>query len=266
MCNINLIYKKDKVKTAKTVDIMNKMSFYSFLSNRDGEGFIDSDLKIHKSDKKLYLTGEDYFIVGHQRLSTSGSKDMLHPHESDNFLMMHNGIFYGISDKNNSDSRIYLNKLEEKYVLLNYDIKKALTEIHKEINGSYSIVLYEKKNNRWLYYKNNKTSFYMFNSKNYMIASTKKENVDMVLLNYINEFNYENFNNDFKRIFMVKSDIVYNLLTMKKLFKLKSKEIEIKSSSYGTDFNDEHFYQWFAKLNEKRNKDKFYNNELYNYY
>jgi len=180
MCNINLIYRKDKTASYKIPELMNIISFYSFVDNNDGEGcvyFLNDDLLIKKSVNKLRYSKPTWFLVSHQRLATSGyNAKNIHPIETKDLLILHNGVIYDFGDEEKSDT-YYLAEMLQKHYKKYKDVSKAVRRITKEIYGSYSVVVIEKKTKKVFYFKNDRTNMFILNSKNYIIMSTERANV-----------------------------------------------------------------------------------------
>ena len=184
MCNINVIYNKQKEEDVKINNLMNSMSYKSSLRNEDGEGYVSLNHKgmhIKRSMKKIIYRKLCYFLVTHQRLGTSGVKTLrnAHPHENKHFILIHNGVLCGVgSDEKKSDTKLYLEILTKEYKKTK-DTLKAIRNIHKKkVNGSYSIVLYDKAKNKFIYYKNDRTTMYYIENRKYRILSTEISNVE----------------------------------------------------------------------------------------
>lgn len=182
MCNINVIKRKDEYPDKKVNDCMNVLSLYSFASNSDGEGYISfsgNKILVNRDLNKIDYSKipNSHFLMSHQRLSTSGfSFNNTHPHEGEHFILQHNGIFSGLGDKEKSDTRFYLEKLESEFKK-SKNVIKAICETNKSVNGSYSIILFDKKTKKVYYYKNSVTSMHILEDKKYLVMSTVEKNV-----------------------------------------------------------------------------------------
>lgn len=212
MCNINLIKRKDGKLLDTTNRFMELVSWNSWLTNHDGEGFIafknDKDIEVKRSLKKIdYISQKTYStIISHQRYTTSGGGlNNTHPHSTKNFVLQHNGVFIGYGDKSKSDTRYYCEKLEENYQETK-DIIKAILETNKLFSGSMSIILLDKNTGKVYYYKNSSTTMYFLDSKKYFFMSTVHNNL-MIAKRFFN------LSNDIKS---VDEDIIY-LVTSKGL-------------------------------------------------
>ncbi len=184
MCNINIIVNKSE-KYKNLLFVLNSITKESFKNNNDGEGFIEIDKKgeifIKKDVNKIKYNKEKInIILTHQRKSTSGfGAENTHPHESKNFLMLHNGVIFNESDHKKSDSRIYLDNLQKIYNNLGNTIN-SIKKSENSLFGSYSIVLFDKKHKNIYYYKNDLTSMYFIDTNDVLIMSTDLNNMLLV--------------------------------------------------------------------------------------
>lgn len=258
MCHINIIKRKDEYCDDNINYYMDIVSWNSFSSNDDGEGYIgftSRKLLVDRSlNKILYKNlGKFHTLITHQRFATSGfNLSNVHPHESKNFILQHNGVFTGLGDKNISDTKCYLDKLEEYYIESN-DIITSIKRLSVEIHGSYSIVLLSKKTNRVYYYKNSSTNMYILEDKNYIVMSTSNNNLKIarILLNIKS------------KIKEVNPDILYELTTtgLKFITRILPKVKRVKYTSL-TDFpstkamNDYDNY-WNDKLSNYTDESKY---------
>lgn len=182
MCNINIIKRKDEYPDEKINTCMDVISIYSFASNDDGEGYIGITSNHTRTDRSLNKIQYNkltpfHTLITHQRLTTSGPGiNNTHPHEGKNFILQHNGIFHGIGNNDKSDTKIYLETLEQEYKKT-LNVIDAIKEVHKKVTGSYSIILYDKNTEKIYYYKNSTTSMYKVEDKKYIAMSTDKKNL-----------------------------------------------------------------------------------------
>jgi predicted glutamine amidotransferase len=183
MCNINLIINKNRKISGKIANVMDVISYKSFLSNSHGEGcfFIQGkEPIIMKSEKKIiYRNIPSWIIATHQRFATSGhSIDYIHPFENENIILMHNGVIQNEAQrkKDESDTFGMFTAIGE-----TADTEKALISNIKNyvsnFEGSYSVLIYHKHTEKIFYFKNSRTDFYFTENNNYLIASTDKNNV-----------------------------------------------------------------------------------------
>ena len=121
MCHLNIIKRKDEYCDENINYYMDIVSWNSFISNHDGEGFIgftSRKMLLDRSVNKILYKNLDKFhtLITHQRFATSGfNLSNVHPHESKHFIIQHNGVFTGLGDKDKSDTRCYLESLEEHF-------------------------------------------------------------------------------------------------------------------------------------------------------
>lgn len=248
MCHINLIKRKDEYCDTRINFYMDVVSWSSFRSNSDGEGYIGFDSRkfiVDRTIGKIVYNELPAFhtIISHQRYSTSGfTLSNTHPHESKDFILQHNGVFHGIGDKEVSDTKIYLSRFQELYNLTN-DILVCIKTLDKEISGSYSIVLFDKNTERIYYYKNSSTAMFILDDKKYLVMSTAKNNLEIAKM-------YFKMKSSIKE---VHSDILYEITThgLKFLSRIKPKEKKVL-----------HLNTFFANEFSKNNYDDYWNKKM----
>lgn len=216
MCNINFLYsKKGRLKDNRIIPILESITAFSFKTNDEGDGFLlDDGFIAKKSQKMLYYNFKDRikksrWIVSHQRIATSGRNDSnTQPLRYKDFVLIHNGIIWNLGDKDNSDSKNLLkNIVDGKFN------QKTFKKQIEGIDGSYSIFFFDIKRKEMYYFKNYSTDFYVCENKNYIFASTSKENAEfcrnVLNLGKIKEVKEEKVfilkDNQFKRIFDFKA-------------------------------------------------------------
>ena len=178
MCNINIIKNWKGKKSAKITEAMNVVSYHSYVSNDDAEGWFGDNYKVTKSVEKQIMSGKHSFIVSHQRRSTSGKNaDMAQPLESENFILTHNGIFTGLGNEKVSDTYEYLQSLEKLYKETDNTIT-SIKQLNKVTAGYYSVVLHNKKTGETYYYKDTGAQMFFVSTDTWFLASTKKDNVE----------------------------------------------------------------------------------------
>ena len=173
MCHLNVLISKDKNRE-RLANIYNSFGngvASSYADNPDGAG-VYCDGKITKSFdfvdmidfKSLFMKKKA--IITHQRIATSGySVDGLHPFESERFVLIHNGILshsrYN-SMKNFSDTYAF-NEHLIKYFKKNNNIIKTIKRLTNGETGSYSVIIYDKKINKYYYFKSKYTDIKICN-------------------------------------------------------------------------------------------------------
>lgn len=220
MCNINIIRSKKGELSGKALSCINTMGFMSSTHNRDGSGMLarepNGTIAIsHNPKGKVRVVGRYNLVATHQRLSTSGHNGKnTHPFTRKHFALMHNGVFWGIGTQDKSDTAKYCDLLEDA-MQGGKNLIEAIKEVHKETSGSFSILLYDRDNKRFLYYKNSQTSFYGLSHPMYDIYSTDEDNLEFAkwFLRL----------KDAKKI-KFEPDTIYNLETREKLGTITEKE------------------------------------------
>jgi hypothetical protein len=183
MCHINVIYRKDRVQSRKLAQYMDFASYMSFKYNNDGEGYIGFTgknlLKQDRSFFKLrYAPDKFWFLASHQRYKTSGDGiDNVHPHETKDLIIEHNGIFYAMGDKEKSDTKKFAEMLQERYEKLSGKLVDAISELMPEVNGSYSVLVMNKNDRKVYYFKDRATNMYKLEDDKFLIMSTDDDNV-----------------------------------------------------------------------------------------
>ncbi|MCD6381379.1 MAG: hypothetical protein J7L43_00160 [Candidatus Aenigmarchaeota archaeon] len=238
MCNINIVIKKDRIPTAKTLDILNTTSAVSWMTNSDSEGFINYHSKenytLLRSLKKLSFSGKGWFCASHERIATSGGakpESNIHPFETKYFLLFHNGVFWEFGDINESDTKQFLDYLTDEYEKHDKNLLKTLKTILPKVSGSFSILLYEKLNDRWVYFKESGTYFYQLKTKEYRVFSTSEEALQLANIIYFEEKG---------KIKEVQPYTIYELPTFKPLTTFK--ECISYSTYYGKEWDDYGYY------------------------
>jgi len=220
MCNINIIKNKTG-KNKNLLGLLNTMTQNSFYYNNDGEGFIaltdTNQVFIGKSAEKIKYKNPNFkTIITHQRKSTSGySFNNIHPHETEHFLLIHNGIVHNDNTIEKSDSRIYVEDLEKEYNKTG-NVVQAIKRLSKKTMGSYSIVIFDKKTQDIYYYKEFMTNMFYVDTKDILIMSTSEANV---------AYACSVLKIDENLILPVKDDIIYKITnTLEQVDKLDQPE------------------------------------------
>lgn len=242
MCNINLILNKKNKATYELAECMNTMSLYSFVNNDDGEGYIGirdnpTQASYAKSKKKLKYTGMYKFLATHQRLSTSGHTfENIHPHKADGFLLMHNGVMWGLEDTkrdfSKSDTRVYTEMLEAEYKK-DKNMVRAIKDTVEKVSGSYSILIMEEETGQLYYFKEDSTKMYIIENEDWLIMSTSFDNI---------KYAQFHFNID-EKVFQIKPNkiVAIGSYGTKIIGKFDAKKVY---KYYGNYYNEHEFYGW----------------------
>jgi len=225
MCQIQVLYKLKSNLNENDLEEFYKLMCYGSLHNNDAWGIFNSKFSMKKSggfNKSLIKSDlKDKFIVGHNRLTTSGenlSNDGLgivwntapfpinyftkkrqeqinhHPFILNDLVLVHNGIIsnasslrkeYNIKSRIQTDSYVILYLID--YYLNKNDktdrtdkIINAIQRTTRRIDGSYSVILYDKKTMNLFYFKNFQTDFNFKITNDVLIGSTMENNLDYV--------------------------------------------------------------------------------------
>ena len=133
------------------------------------------------------------FLIGHNRLATTGDEKLNknnHPFETSNLMLVHNGVIsnhdslkgnFALDYPEETDSAIIIH-LMEAYLEQDYSIVRAIKETAESLQGSYSVMVYYKPENKIFYFKNSSTSFAFMKTitktgKISLYGSTKTQNL-----------------------------------------------------------------------------------------
>lgn len=161
---------------------MNVASFNSWNTNNDGEGmlgFRTKHINKYRSVHKLIYRQGYWLLATHQRFGTSGTKGVenAHPFETDHLVLMHNGIISGLGTKDASDTKVYVDILENEYQK-DLDIAQAINRTNLACGGSYSVIVYVKGTGKVYYYKNSGTRMSAIMGEDWLVMSTDSQNVE----------------------------------------------------------------------------------------
>lgn len=210
MCEIQLIKKLD----GKSLTIEDKNMFVDMLRlgstyNSHAYGLFYPKGIVFKSEgitdvDKITDILDDVrtdLLVGHNRYQTKGDSKFNynnHPFETNNFLVVHNGVL-----RNDEALKTHWNLTYEPLVdsyIIPALLEKFLSEVKTELNvvnqviiptlqelyGSYSVVILYKPDNTLFYAKSSSTKFTFaltkIDGKEYIFGSTDKENISIQLM------------------------------------------------------------------------------------
>lgn len=199
MCNINILLKtdaycKDKDDVLEVVGFIQSVTANSYSSNNHGDGIFTSSGKIAKSISKvnaLLLSkdiGKSNYIITHQRLSTSGLDEDVHPFIFGDFVMVHNGVIHSYAKGQHSDSynlfkefnEFFLAEMSTGATSRQNGVVLALQKQFKEIytSASFSIAIYDNIDKVMYYFKNTGKYINLFSSDNALFMTTSSANED----------------------------------------------------------------------------------------
>lgn len=217
MCQIHFIYNKQGIDNKDLDELTKLLCFGSLSKNRDAWGIFNNKKIIKKSgefnpefiDNSL-INGK--FLIGHNRLSTSdvgpileigklfkreGKKDkeiQHHPFKIGDLTIVHNGIItnasslfkkYDLKTQIRTDSYIIIHLIDYYLKLSNKENRRlkmidAIQKTSKKIQGWYSVILYDKKDDTLYYFRSEYTYFHFNLSNDILIGSTEKINLDYI--------------------------------------------------------------------------------------
>jgi hypothetical protein len=193
MCQLHFICNPKGTIGATDINFLKSKLRSAANFNSDGWGLFGSvggQDKVSKKAEKFEdadLSGfiGAKFIVGHNRLATSGLKDEnnTHPIVLENVIIAHNGIVAGRGNKQKSDTwKIAMSINAQAGVI---DEVKLLESVFSRESGSFSIFVYFRKTGHLYYFKNESTEF-MFkllqrhNGQFTIVGATKCNNYELV--------------------------------------------------------------------------------------
>lgn len=122
--------------------------------------------------------------IGHTRWATHGKPtlDNAHPHSSEHFTLVHNGIIENeeelrnkylkdISFKSQTDTEVIV-KLIEKFYETDNDIKSILSRLTEELKGSYALAILNKNTPETIYALKNKSPLIIGKGKDFNILAS----------------------------------------------------------------------------------------------
>lgn len=237
MCNLNFIVQKKK-GNIELVSLVNTMTNISYETNSDGDGtYFDSENLLVKSDKKINLLRYSKqikgskFILSHQRLATHGrTKRYTQPFKSKRFIFLHNGIMSKFSNGVYSDSYGFFRKFIKTFNRLNNVPKSVKKLLDGDYKGSYSILIFDKKEKELFYFKNSGTNIHIHisNDNKFLFGTTSYTNGNILKILYPNT--------KFRKL-KVKNNTIYKIfiderVNFKATGKIKTKKINYSFSGW----------------------------------
>lgn len=114
----------------------------------------DTFLARNAKEIKAALDGVNVGIIGHNRYATMGAntRPNAHPFKFDNIVGVHNGVI-GRSELNNLPTKTS-HEVDSARLFLNID-EHGLDRSIKDVDGDWALVWYDKKENKFFFYRNN---------------------------------------------------------------------------------------------------------------
>jgi len=165
MCNIHFIMPIGMTLEKEHAHELVKMLERSGKTNKDGYGIFTANAKLkhprqytntkYMEDKITEQILGNRFVIGHNRLITSGekTKDNTHPIETENLIYVHNGHisnYKQINDELSFDSKA-IGYVIEQELESDSDVVKAITNGLAKLSGYLSAFIYHKPSSK-LYY------------------------------------------------------------------------------------------------------------------
>lgn len=207
MCQIQFIRKKGECLTRRDIAEFFKLMELGSLDNNCAFGFFN-DKVFHKHEGRFHLGNfqkhaqllNSQFIVGHNRLATTGHKDKTynnHPFRLNDFTLVHNGTIDNYAELR-ANHNIQTSIETDSYVILwliNYYFEQsdgnrqqrictAIQKTAQKLSGSFSVLLHDRGTDDLYYFKNRLTSFaFCLFDDAVLIGSTNPVNLEHVYLN-----------------------------------------------------------------------------------
>ncbi len=230
MCQIQLIFNTDKEKLNNTdINEFIKLMMLGNVNNSDSFGYFNSFIEYKDSgdfvleNLDLRLLKESNFVIGHNRYATGNAEAKKnrnnHPFIFNDFVLVHNGVIdnnkelrnkYNMRHKIKTDSFTVLYMISKEFEKDNSRISrekkiiKAIKKTTKQLDGSYSIFLYDRREDQVYYFKNAMTSFtFALLNHNILVGTTDYQNLNYIYLN-------KEFKQDIQEI-KIEDDHIYKI-------------------------------------------------------
>jgi len=256
MCNINALFVRKKIGTI--TPFLMAVSSHSFVANDNGEGiFTSSNNLVHKQlDKINYFKfssdiEKSNVVITHQRFSTSGFElEYNHPFENSQFVLVHNGVINQFKETQGSDTFGFWNKFNTEFnsitqhVSREEKITRVLQKLFAKDEGSYSILIFDKKTRQSYYFKGtNYPSIHFYSNDEYLFITTNSENSVFLSLLTDTEFNVLDIKD--RKIYKISQDMICSKIAdlpeIKTNFAFKTTFVERYSPN--VDCCDECFFE-----------------------
>jgi len=188
---------------------------------KEGKSFKDKKKELAKKERELKL-GDHQFLVGHNRLSTTGTptnNKNNHPIETKNWIVVHNGVLnndkevkrtFGLDYDEEVDSAVIPHLLEYNTTIERNSLD-AVRETAEQLEGTFSVMAYSKKDDKLYYFKERSTNFYFGLVKrkdgNVILGSTTEEWLENAYVEYDMIFPINSFND--KVIVEAAEEVIY---------------------------------------------------------
>lgn len=214
MCGITGIISLDTFKTMQTHTIQSLSQLQNRGYDSSGVSILQKNLqlKISKKVKKdgvnifqeiendITNVNDAYSIIGHNRWATHGgiTEANAHPHmsQSENFVLVHNGIFENYLDwknmlqekgyklKSETDTEVIVNMIDHFVMDLDLSIEEALNKLYHEFQGTFAIIVQYNKTPTKIYAMKKGSPLLIGKNKTSVIATSEKSG----FLNLIDEY------------------------------------------------------------------------------
>ena len=186
-----MLIRKDNKENWNVPAFMTAVSANSFADNSDGEGIYWNGRLVRSLRKINPITLPDIHtstvILSHQRLATSGkTAKYTQPFLSNFFVFMHNGVMSDFEKGNHSDTYILFKKFRKFFSKTPKDMKRekrihrAIKKLFDNVDGRFSISIYDKEEDKIYYFKDSGTNIYCYENHDFLYITTNSSNVLML--------------------------------------------------------------------------------------
>lgn len=264
MCQLNCLFIKKKQNDITS--FIQSIMAAGFLNNNHGCGiYTSSDNIVRKSDDLINgfeikeQIENSKVILTHQRYATSGhSIEYHHPFESNEFLVLHNGIMNQFLKDKGSDTSGFFEDFQIEFNLLKgsreQKIIDTINKLFKDGQGSYSILIYDKISKLSYYFKNTpEINFYR--NKDYLFVTTNSDN--QVFLSLLGT-DFIELDIQPRIIYRIENNLqVFRLEKMPEIIRKKDNGITIKGNHSLFDYSKYgNFKNWDIEETEEDFSDK----------
>ena len=212
MCEIQFLMNLKNNITTDEVREFCKLMKAGSVKNHDAFGFFNSETSFKQPGSfavdhiNLTKLTKDRFIVGHNRLATTGNEKQPknnHPFQLNEFLMVHNGVIsnhatlrkeFNIPSTPETDSYVILwlinyflktSQATTRQKKIAYAIKKTCSKLW----GWYSVFFFDKQDDNLYYFKNEMADFHFaLYSNDVIVGTTNKTNLNSIFTEYSDVF------------------------------------------------------------------------------
>lgn len=166
MCNVHTVIPIGRPVGKRELDLMHLALASGAVANKDAHGVFNErgfNKALGNKVKRKFL--KDFegseFIVGHNRLATSGVDALknAHPFKVGAVTVAHNGIVNGLATEKKCDTLVLTEELSNNYDACGSPVKALKKTIEAHPHGSYSVFAWFSDANTLLYFRSSGANF-----------------------------------------------------------------------------------------------------------